>query len=90
MPKVKWSCKILVRIKATDELLLNRVFNEQYEVCHGIVKPSLITDVHKSATAADKDFLEGGIGSAEVTGTLAEHVNADGAYQSDGNLQQTI
>jgi hypothetical protein len=125
--------KILVRIKATDGLLLNRVFNEQYEVCHGKValrdkkrisadsvqnpndpdagyrtkgdqsikgysvnatetndedgKPSLITDVQvKSATAADKDFLEGGIeGSAEVTGTLAEHVNADGAYQSDGN-----
>ena len=47
----------------------------------------LITDVQvKSATAADKDFLEGGIeGSAEVTGTFAEHVNADGAYQSDGN-----
>jgi hypothetical protein len=125
--------KILVRIKATDGLLLNRVFNEQYEVYHGKValrdkkrisadsvqnpndpdagyrtkgdqsikgysvnatetndedgKPSLITDVQvKSATAADKDFLEGGIeGSAEVTGTLAEHVNADGAYQSDGN-----
>jgi hypothetical protein len=50
-------------------------------------KPSLITDVQvKSATAADKDFLERGIeGSAEVTGTLAEHINADGAYQSDGN-----
>jgi AcrR family transcriptional regulator len=125
--------KILVRIKATDGLLLNRVFNEQYEVYHGKValrdkkrisadsvqnpndpdagyrtkgdqsikgysvnatetndedgKPSLITDVQvKSATAADKDFLERGIeGSAEVTGTLAEHVNADGAYQSDGN-----
>jgi hypothetical protein len=29
--------KILVRIKATDELLLNRVFNEQYEVYHGKV-----------------------------------------------------
>ena len=54
-------------------------------------KPNLITDVQvKSATAADKDFLEGGIeGSAEVTGTLAEHVNADRAYQSDGNRDFT-
>jgi hypothetical protein len=125
--------KILVRIKATDELLLNRVFNEQYEVDHGKVtlrdkkqisadsvqnpndpdagyrtkgdqkvkgysvnvtetndeddKPSLITDVQvKPATAADMDFLQSGVeGSAEVTGTLAEHINADGAYQSDDN-----
>lgn len=29
--------KILVRIKAGDDLLLNRVFNEQYEVSHGVV-----------------------------------------------------
>lgn len=125
--------KILVRVKATDELLLNRVFNEQYEVDHGKVtlrdkkqisadsvqnpndpdagyrtkgdqsvkgysvnatetndeddKPSLITDVQvKTATAADKDFLQSGVeGSAEVTGNLAEHINADGAYQCDDN-----
>ena len=55
---------------------------------------SLITDVQvKSATAADKDFAERGIeGSAEVTGTLAEHINADGAYQvmATVTLQQTI
>lgn len=125
--------RILVRIKATDELLLNRVFNEQYEVDHGKVtlrdkkqissdsvqnpndpdagyrtkgdqsvkgysvnatetndedgKPSLITDIRvKTATAADKDFLQGGVeGSAEVTGNLPEHINADGAYQSGDN-----
>lgn len=29
--------KILVRIKATEDLLLNRVFNKQYEVDHGRV-----------------------------------------------------
>lgn len=125
--------QILVRTKATEELLLKRVFNEQYEVVRGKVslrdkkqisansvqnpndpdagyrskgdqhvngysvnatetndddnKPSLITDVQvKSATAADNGFLQDGvIASAEVTGHLAEHINADGAYQSEGN-----
>lgn len=127
--------KILARIKATDELLLNRVFNEQYEVEHGRVslrdkkqisahsvqnpndpdagyrskgdqtvkgysvnatetndednKPSLITDVQvKPATAADNDFLQDAVeASAEVTGNLAEHINADGAYQSEDNRE---
>lgn len=125
--------KILRRIKATEELLLHRVFHEQYEVEHGDVTlrdkklisadsvqnpndpdagyrskgdqkvkgysvnatetndeddaPSLITDVQvKPATAADKDFLQDAVeGSAEVTGNLPEHINADGAYQSPGN-----
>ena len=48
---------------------------------------SLITDVEvRPATAADKDFLQPGVeGSMEVTGNMPEHINADGAYQSDGN-----
>lgn len=127
--------KVLKRIKASDDLLLKRVFNEQYEVSHGQValrdkkqisansvqNPndpdaayrtkhaqtvkgysvnatetndedsdlSLITDVQvKPATAADQDFLQDGIeGSATVTGNLAEHVNTDGAYQSEANRE---
>jgi len=125
--------KVLVRIKADDTLLLKRVFDEQYEVSHGIVtprdkrqiaacsvqdpndpaagyrkkgdqrvkgysvnatetndegdSPSLITDVQvKPATAAGRDFLQDGVvGSQEVTGNLPEHINADGAYQSEDN-----
>ena len=127
--------KILQRIKATDDLLLKRVFDEQYEVSKGQVTlrdkkqvsassvqnpndpdaayrvkgeqkvrgysvnttetndegdgPSLITDVEvKPATAADQDFLQDGVeGSMEVTGNLAEHINADGAYQSEANRE---
>lgn len=127
--------KVLKRIKASDDLLLKRVFNEQYEVSHGQVtlrekkqisadsvqnpndpdagyrikgdqsvkgysvngtetndedsKLSLITDVQvKPATAADQSFLQEGIkSSAEVTGNLAEHVNTDGAYQSEDNRE---
>ena len=127
--------KILRRIKATDDVLLKRVFNEQYEVSKGTVTlrdkkqvsassvqnpndpdaayrtkgeqkvkgysvnttetndegdgPSLITDVEvKPATAADQDFLQDGVeGSMEVTGNLAEHINADGAYQSEANRE---
>ena len=127
--------KVLKRIKATDGLLLKRVFDEQYEVSHGKVSlrdkkqvkadsvqnpndpdaayrtkgdqkvkgysvnatetndeeggPSLITDVEvRPATAADKDFLQSGVeGSMEVTGNMPEHINADGAYQSDGNRE---
>jgi len=129
--------KVLVRIKASDDLLLKRVFNEQYEVSHGKVSlrdkklvkagsvqnpndpdaayrtkgdqkvkgysvnatetndeqggPSLITDVEvRPATAADKDFLQPGVeGSMEVTGNMPEHINADGAYQSDANRDFT-
>ena len=127
--------KVLKRIKASDGLLLKRVFDEQYEVSHGKVSLrdkklvsadsvqnpndpdaayrtkgdqkvkgysvnatetndeegglSLITDVEvRPATAADKDFLQQGVeGSMEVTGNLPEHINADGAYQSDGNRE---
>jgi hypothetical protein len=127
--------KVLKRIKASDDLLLKRVFDEQYEVSHGKVSLrdkkfvsadsvqnpndpdaayrtkgdqkvkgysvnatetndeegglSLITDVEvRPATAADKDFLQQGVeGSMEVTGNLPEHINADGAYQSDGNRE---
>lgn len=127
--------KVLKRIKASDDLLLKRVFYEQYEVSHGQVtlrdkkqisadsvqnpndpdagyrikgdqsvkgysvngtetndedsKLSLITDVQvKPATAADQSFLQEGIkSSAEVTGNLAEHVNTDGAYQSEDNRE---
>ena len=127
--------KVLKRIKASDGLLLKRVFDEQYEVSHGKVSLrdkklvsadsvqnpndpdaayrtkgdqkvkgysvtatetndeegglSLITDVEvRPATAADKDFLQQGVeGSREVTGTLPEHIHADGAYQSDGNRE---
>ena len=129
--------KVLVRIKASDDLLLKRVFNEQYEVSHGKVSlrdkklvkagsvqnpndpdaayrtkgdqkvkgysvnatetndeqggPNLITDVEvRPATAADKDFLQPGVeGSMEVTGYMPEHINADGAYQSDANRDFT-
>lgn len=127
--------KVLKRIKASDDLLLKRVFDEQYEVSHGKVSLrdkklvsadsvqnpndpdaayrtkgdqkvkgysvnatetndeegglSLITDVEvRPATAADKDFLQQGVeGSMEVTDNLPEHINADGAYQSDGNRE---
>lgn len=127
--------KVLKRIKASDGLLLKRVFDEQYEVSHGKVSLrdkklvsadsvqnpndpdaayrtkgdqkvkgysvnatetideegglSLITDVEvRPATAADKDFLQQGVESSmEVTGNLPEHINADGAYQSDGNRE---
>ena len=127
--------KVLLRIKATEDLLLYRVFQEQYEVSHGKVSLrdkkkvsadsvqnpndpdaayrtkgdqkvkgysvnatetndeegglSLITDVDvRPATAVDKDFLQQGVeGSMEVTGNLPEHINADGAYQSDGNRE---
>ena len=127
--------RVLKRIKASDDLLLKRVFDEQYEVSHGKVslrdkklvsadsvqnpndpdaayrtkgdqkvrgysvnatetndeegRLSLITDVEvRPATAADKDFLQPGVeGSMEVTGNLPEHINADGAYQSDGNRE---
>jgi len=49
--------------------------------------PSLITDVQvKPASAADKDFLQPAVeASAEITGNLPEHINADGAYQSEDN-----
>lgn len=127
--------RVLRRIKATDDVLLKRVFNEQYEVSKGKVtlrdkkqvsassvqnpndpdaayrtkgdqkvkgysvnttetndegdSPSLITDVAvKPATAADQDFLQDGVeGSMEVTGNLAEHINTDGAYQSEANRE---
>ena len=126
---------VLHRIKAGDDLLLKRVFNEQYEVLHGKVnlrdkkqvsassvqnpndpdagyrtkgdqhvkgysvnsietndegsRLSLITDVQvKPATASDQSFLQDGVvGSMEVTGNLAEHINADGAYQSEANRE---
>ena len=127
--------KVLKRIKASDDFLLKRVFNEQYEASHGQVtlrdkkqigadsvqnpndpdagyrikddqsvkgysvngtetndedsKLSLITDLQvKPATAADQSFLQEGIkSSVEVTGNLAEHVNTDGAYQSEDNRE---
>jgi len=49
--------------------------------------PSLITDVQvKPASAADKDFLQPAVeATAEITGKLPEHINADGAYQSEDN-----
>ncbi len=126
---------VLHRIKAKDDLLLKRVFQEQYEVLQGKVSlrdkklvsaksvqnpndpdadyrskgdqkvkgysvnltetndedspVSLITDVQvKPASAADKDYLQDGVkGSAEVTGNLPDHVNADGAYQSEDNRE---
>ena len=128
---------VLHRIKAKDDLLLKRVFQEQYEVVQGEVSlrdkklvsaksvqnpndpdadyrskgdqkvkgysvnltetndedgsVSLITDVQvKPASAADKDYLQDGVkGSADVTGNLPGHVNADGAYQSESNREFT-
>lgn len=52
-------------------------------------KPSLITDVRvKPTTATDNKFVQDAVGtSAEVTGNLAKHINADGAYQSEDNRE---
>lgn len=125
--------EILTFIKAKENLLLYRVFHEQYDFADGKVilrdkkqvsaqsvqnpndpdahyrnkgdqkvkgysvnvtetndedgSLSIITDVQvKPASAADKDYLQDGVkASMEVTGNYAEHINADGAYQSEDN-----
>ena len=59
------------------------------ETNDGDGSPHIITDVQvKPASAADKDYLQDGVkASMEVTGNYAEHINADGAYQSEGNRE---
>ncbi len=52
-------------------------------------KPSLITDVTvKPASAADNGYLQDSIeATKELTGNEVSRINADGAYQSQGNRE---
>lgn len=75
--------KILVRIKAGDDLLLSRVFNEQYEVSHGTVTPRDKKKISADSVQNpnDPDAAYRGKGDQKVKGYS---VNATETNDEDG------